>query len=96
MKIPKYIQNIMGRARFDRNFDNPRSNPGYTIIVRKATPYTHADTFRKELERMVSWAKKEYADAEILECPEQTRNCTQTALVTVTDPCMKYLEQYMK
>lgn len=96
MKIPKYAQEMMSRSRFDRSFQNSKSNPGYTIIIRKATPQTMARTLRAECDRLVEWAKRNYADAEVLECPSKTHYCNQAALVTVTDPCMKYLEQYMK
>ena len=36
MKIPKYVQEIMERSEFVRG----NGDPGYTIKIRKATPYT--------------------------------------------------------
>ena len=95
MKIPKYVQEMVADARFDRSFRNPSSNPGYTIIIPKRTYMQRASTFRKDLERLVAWATREHADAEILECPANTRYVRQVALVTITDPVMKYLEPYM-
>ena len=85
----------MSRARFDLSYTNPNSDPGYTIWIRKATPYTYASTLRAECERLVAWARRNYADAEILECPKDTHYCNQAALVTITDPVMQKLEKFM-
>lgn len=95
IKVPKFVQEMMSRSRFDRSYTNPESNPGYTIWIRKATPYTKAITLRAECDRLVAWAKRNFADAEILECPTNTHYCNQAALVTITDPVMKKLEQFM-
>lgn len=95
MKIPKFAQDIMSRSEFDLTFRHPRSEPGYTIKVKKATPYTQAATLHRECERLVAWAKRNYAEGEILDCPIATHHCNQYALVTIFDPCMKFLEQYM-
>ena len=48
MKIPKYIQDMMERARFVVGY----GDPGYTIAIRKPTPYTHVSTFEAEIERL--------------------------------------------
>lgn len=96
MKVPKYIQEIMYRSRFDTNYLNPKSCAGYTFIARKKSPYTKIYTFKEEIDRMIKWARKNYAEAEILELPTETHYCNQYALVTITDPCMKFMEVYMK
>ena len=95
LKVPKFVQEMMGRARFDRSYTNPASDPGYTIWIRKATPYTRVDTLQAECERLVAWAKRNYADAEILECPRDTHYYNQATLVTITDPVMQKLEKFM-
>ena len=95
MKIPKYIQELMTRSRFALGPVHERASPGYTIWITKATPYTSADTLRAECERLCKWAKRSCADAEILSCPTETHYYPQRALVTVTDPCMKHMEQYI-
>lgn len=95
LKVPKFAQEMMGRARFDRTYTNPASDPGYTIWIRKATPYTYASTLRDECERLVAWARRNYADAYILECPEDTHHCNQAALVVITDPVMQKLEPFI-
>ena len=94
LKVPKFAQEMMSRARFDLSYTNPNSDPGYTIWIRKATPYTYASTLRAECERLVAWARRNYADAEILECPKDTHYCNQAALVTITDPVMQKLEKF--
>ena len=93
MKVPKYAQKMMICASFE--FDHPKANPGYTMRIPKATPYTKADTLRAECEKLVAWARKNGSEAEILEMPNATHYCNQTAVVTITDPCMKYLEVFM-
>ena len=95
MTIPKYVQELMTRSRFALGPVHERASPGYTIWIEKATPYTSADTLRAECERLCRWAKRSYADAEILSCPSETHYYPQRALVTVTDPCMKHREQYI-
>ncbi len=95
LKVPKFAQEMMSRSRFDRSFRNPASEPGYTILIRKSTPYARAATLRAECERLVAWAKRNYADAEILECPKDTHYCNQVALVTITDPVMQKLEIFL-
>ena len=95
MKIPKYVQELMTRSYFALGPVHERASPGYTLWIEKATPYTQVDTLRAECERLCAWAKRNYADAEILSCPTETHHRPQRALVTVTDPCMKYMEQYI-
>lgn len=95
MKVPKYVQEMMSRARFDLNYQHPKSDPGYTIRIKKATPYTYASTLKEECERLVAWAKRNYAEAEVLECPKDTHYCGQSALVLITDPVMQALEKYI-
>lgn len=95
MNVPKYAQQMMERATFDRLYHNPKSEPGYTIWIEKETPYTYANTLYEECERLVKWARRNFAEAEILECPTITRHNRQRALVTISDPVMKHLERYI-
>ena len=95
MKIPQYVQELMTRSVFALGPVHEKASPGYTLWITKATPYTSADTLRSECERLCAWAKRNYADAEILSCPSETHHRFQSALVTVTDPCMKYMEKYI-
>ena len=95
LMVPKFAQEMMSRARLDRLYTHPEADPGYTLWIRKATPYTYASTLRAECERLVVWAKRNYADAAILECPSDTRHCNQAALVVITDPVMQKLERFI-
>ncbi len=90
MNVPKYAQEMMSRAKFDLSYKNPKSSPGYTIWVKKATPYTYVSTLREECERFVAWARRNYVEAEVLECPKDTHYCSQSALVLITDPVVNH------
>lgn len=97
MKIPKYVQDIMERSTFVVGF----GDPGYTIRIRKATAYTHINTFREEVLRLIRWCNRvpHIDDCPIgkLNCIEQkTRYNYQYAIVTIYDPIMKYIEGYMQ
>ena len=94
MTVPKYAQEMMQRASFDVSH-HPKRSPGYTIRIEKATPYTRAASLRAECEKLCAWARRNYADAEILDCPEDTHYCRQYATVTIYDPAMQQLEKYI-
>lgn len=102
VKIPKYVLEILGRSRyeFDRCTSNPNYAPGYTIRIKKATPYTYADTFRAEVERLVKWANRVTGVdgleiAFVLDVPAKTHHCNQSAVVTIYDPVMHKIEKYI-
>lgn len=102
MRIPKYVQEIMRRAKFARGY----GDPGYTLEITKARPYTKAPTFRVELERLVAWANRQipsdddeafdFCVATIVSAPTETHYCNQYATVTIYDPVMKELEAFME
>ena len=94
MKIPKYVMDILSRSEF---YLAPTADPGYTIMVRKRTAYTTVDTFVKELERLVQWAKRNGATLSgINKVPPKTRHDWQYATVTIYDPVMVRIEEYIK
>ena len=99
MKIPKYVQNLMERSKyeFDCCTTNENYAVGYTIRIRKESPYTKIDTFKKEVGRLVTWANRTAGvdTAYILRIPEKTHYCNQTAIVTIFDPVMMKLEQFI-
>lgn len=108
MTIPKYVKDMMCRAEY--NYDN-NSNPnycvGYTVDIKKASHYQKIDTFKKEIDRLISWAKREYKKlgdtneccevACVLRMPTKTTYIgdIQSATVTIYDPIMKIIEQYI-
>lgn len=100
VKIPKYVQEILSRSKyeFDRCTSHEWYAPGYTIRIEKATPYTYADTFRAEIERLVKWANRVTGVegleiAFILSVPTKTHHRNQTAVVSIFDPVMHKIEQ---
>lgn len=95
MIIPVFVQKLLQRAYYDLDYQHPKSEPGYTIWIEKRTVYAQAATLRAECERLVKWAKKNGADAEILKCPERTHFYAQRALVTISDPVMVKLEPFI-
>ena len=97
MKIPKFVQEIMDRSKFALY----EGDPGYTIIIRKETPYTYVDTFQRELERLVAWANRavpcyeDVPNAVINWMPNKTHHHFQYATVTIYDPIMQQIEKYI-
>lgn len=99
MNIPKYVIEVLSRSEYDfRHTSNPNYGAGYTIRISKSSHYTYADTLRKEAERLVAWANR-VAGCEIaylLYAPEKTRHyAKQAAVVTIFDPVMQKIEQYI-
>lgn len=97
MVIPKYIQEMMSRAAFDRVYLYG-GDPGYTIKIRKASTQTYARTLEAECNRLVAWANRSCptpGTAVMLHCPTVTRYHKQAAFVTIYDPVMKALEPYI-
>ncbi len=97
--VPKYIENILSRSKFALGY----GEPGYTIEVEKESPYTKADALKHECEKLVAWVERqmphdEYSvpTAVINRMPAKTHYCRQFAIVTVYDPVMRRIEQYIK
>ena len=99
MKVPKYVQELMARSQYEYvNAKGEHYAAGYTLRIEKRSPYTQADTFRREIERLVRWANRTPAGpdtAYILYTPQDTRHCTQYALITIFDPVMQRVEKYI-
>ena len=99
MIIPIYVQELMQRARYeyDRCAESENYGVGYTVAIRKATPYTKADTLRAEVERLCRWANRAAGVeiAHVLYTPGKTHYHEQSAVVTIFDPVMKHIEQFM-
>lgn len=99
MIIPKYVQELMQRARYDYDSCTASENysVGYTVAIRKATPYSQAWVLRKEVERLCKWANRAAGIevAHILYIPQKTHYNEQRAVVTIFDPVMKHIEQFM-
>lgn len=100
MKIPKYVQEIMSRSKFAIGY----GDPGYTIEIKKESPYTHASTLEEEVNRLKKWVERVMPDDELgvptmvinTKFPMKTMHRNQYAIVTIYDPVMKELEKYIK
>lgn len=98
MKIPKYVQELMSRSKYDyRHTENPNYAAGYTIRIHKSTEYAYVRTLRQEAERIVAWANRVGGEgtAHVLYVPEKTHYYKQAAVVTIFDPVMEQIECFM-
>lgn len=99
MNIPKYVQDLMSRSRYEFDFCKNHENyaAGYTLRIRKNTPYTKIATFKAELTQLVNWANRNAGCevAYILDMPRETRHYSQAATVTIFDPIMKFIEDFI-
>ena len=100
MHIPKYVADILHRAKFTFG---KGCVPGYTIAIEKRTEYAYHTTLRDEAFKLVAWANREYQKrskdnteiAAVLSWEHRTRHRQQTAIVTIYDPIMKDIESYI-
>lgn len=99
MNVPKYVQELMGRAKY--NFTLPGKNPsaaiGYTVEIEKYSNYETSATFRAEIDRLKKWVERQPGgEMTIISYPEHTSHKTmQYAMVTIFDPVMHEIEQYI-
>ncbi len=99
MKIPKYVQELMGRSCYEyyRCTNDPNYGVGYTIRISKRSEYGYVETLKDEVEQLVKWANR-VAGVEIayvLDVPTETHYRKQSAVVTIFDPVMQKIEQYI-
>lgn len=96
--VPQYIIEMMSRATFARGY----GDPGYTLEISKATPYTRIRTLKDEVTRLEKWIVRQMPEDEldvptciVNRVPSKTHYCKQNAVVTIYDPIMKKLEPYI-
>ena len=106
-KFPKYVEQILARSQWKMPwYMHGKVREGfYTFAIRKNSDYTTARVFRKEIERFVDWANREarktygfskdYKVAYLVRIPEKTRHDEQWAIVKITDPVMRDLEDFI-
>ena len=87
----KYIE-MMSRATMITGNKYDYDYPGYTLLI-KMKEGDSIEDLRKECEDIVEWALNSGCEAKLLECP--TKYDDDAALVLITDPRMRYLEQYI-
>lgn len=101
--IPAYVVEMMKRSHYYYEFERHGADvarwcaAGYTIAIKKATPYTYAETFCKEVERLQKWVnKQDGGDCRIIKLPKETKHRDQYAIVTIFDPVMQRIEKYIQ
>lgn len=96
MIIPKYVKELMSRARYNYTCQNYKDYAvGYTIDIEKETYYKRAETLKKEILRLGEWVKRQGGEMVILYCPIGTQYQMQYATVTIFDPVMTHIERYI-
>lgn len=98
MKIPNYVLDILSRSKYDFDFCTKNENyaSGYTICITKPTERTLISTFNKEIVRFVNWTNKQIPNtAFVLYIPNKTKYTKQFAIVTIFDPVMKKIENFI-
>lgn len=104
MKIPKYVIDLMSRARYNYTASGDNYAAGYTIDIAKYSHYETVQAFKKEIDRLIRWANRQgfatpdldIMTAYILSVPNKTKHKSmQYATVTIFDPVMKHIEKYI-
>jgi hypothetical protein len=99
MEIPKYIIELLERSKYsyDKSLSkNEDYAVGYTIEIHKRTEYAYVSTLNEEIEKLQKFVIKNNSDCKILSIPKETHYNDQYAVITIFDPIMKHLEQYIK
>lgn len=98
MKIPKYIENLLENSKFRYLYtDNKNYAIGYTFEICKPSDYMHVNTFNNLVEKIVKWSNSKCPNSAYIIClPRITHYGRQTAIITIYDPVMKYIEHLIK
>lgn len=97
MKIPKYVQELMKRAKYNYHIDDTDETAiGYTINIFKCSEYQQIDSFIREIQRLKNWVEKQGGDIYINHLPVKTHYFNQFATVTIFDPVMQKIESFIK
>lgn len=96
MKIPKYVIDLMSRAKYNFTASGNNYSVGYTIDIAKYSHYETADTFSKEIDRLQKWVERQGGEMIIISRPILTRHkIMQYSTVTIFDPVMQHIEKYI-
>ena len=97
MTIPKYIQNMLPCLK--PVFHN-QGQPGYTFKLYGKYRYGRNQTLPGDAHRLVEWARRNYADAKILELHQRDHYDRRRgvnidyAIVEITDPVALAIEKH--
>ena len=94
MKTPQYIINALKNTEFYFGKDGC---VGYSIKIFKHTRYEYAKTLNQRCHTIVSWCNRQIdGSAEVVYCPQLTHYEQQFGIITIYDPMMLHLEQFIK
>ena len=98
--LPKYIIRLLEEKRlrpvlYIANDDNHDDFWGYTFRLNQRFKTTEDCRFKKDLQRLVDYAKRNNADALILECDYKMNRGSRiwSAVVGITDPVAHAIEK---
>lgn len=74
MKIPKYVIDLMSRAKYNYTTSGNNYAAGYTVDIAKYSHYETADTFRKEIDKLQNWVERQGGEMIIISLPTLTRH----------------------
>lgn len=98
MTIPKYVIELMRRAEYNYTQNSGKGyEVGYTIDIAKYSYYEYVETFKSEIERLKKWVERQSGgECIIINVPTKTSHKhMQYATVTIFDPVMQHIEQYI-
>lgn len=101
MTIPEYVIDLMQRAKYNYEICNCMRYAtvcaiGYTIDISKSSHYQKVNTFINEINRLKKWVENQGGEMIIISVPSRTTyKIMQYATVTIFDPVMKQIEQYI-
>ncbi len=97
MNIPKYVIDLMSRAKYNYTSSGNNYAAGYTVDIAKYSHYETADTFCKEIDRLQKWVERQSGEMIIISRPILTQHTfMQYATVTIFDPVMQKIEKYIE
>lgn len=94
METPNYIKSALRGAKYYFGKD---CVAGYSIKIYKHSRYEYSQTLRSRCGKIITWCNKQVeGSAEMVFCPSCTNYSDQFAVITIYDPLMMHLEQFIK
>lgn len=94
METPNYIKSALRGAKYYFGKD---CVAGYSIEIHKRTRYEYTKTLRSRCDKIITWCNKQIpGSSEMVSCPTMTHYTDQFAVITIYDPIMLRLEEFIK
>lgn len=98
MTVPKYVRDLMSRAKYNYSM-NPANDSyavGYTVDIAKRSHQQMIGTFREEISKLESFVKRNGGEMIVVSVPTVTKfKYMQYITVTIFDPVMKGIEPFI-